>query len=94
MNMVKWTQDQAVAFECARECITDMMGICSAKISDEEGRAAPDSVRLALLEQELSELAQERAALTIHDDDRVAKIRSEYGSKIRQYRSQQHRQAA
>lgn len=94
MNMVKWTQEQAVAFECARECITDMMGICSGKIADEEGRAAPDSVRLASLERELSELARERASLTIHDDDKVAKIRSEYGSKIRQYRSQQHRQAA
>ena len=36
--MAKWTQEQAVAFECARECITDMMGICSAKIAEEEGK--------------------------------------------------------
>ena len=36
--MAKWTQEQAVAFECARECITDMMGICSTKIAEEEAR--------------------------------------------------------
>lgn len=92
--MAKWTQDQAVAFECARECITDMMGICTAKIDEEEGRASPDAARLAELEQELSGLAKERSSLTINDDDRVATIRTVYGSQIRAYRAQQDRQAA
>lgn len=46
MDKLKWTQDQAIAFECALECITDLMGICSTAIADEvsqpmPGRGAP-----------------------------------------------------
>ena len=46
--MAKWTQEQAVAFECARECITDMMGICSAKIAAEEGRNTRPNLKLGI----------------------------------------------
>lgn len=92
-DMAKWTQDQAVAFEAARECLTDMMSICSAAIEAEEAKASPDPVRLTQLEQDLADLARERAALTVHDEARIAVIRSEYGARIRAHR-QQHRHAA
>lgn len=94
MNEPKWTQDEAVAFECARECITDMMGICSTAIADEEGRPAPDATRLAGLEKDLAELARERAALTVADQDKIAMIRREYGARVRAHRSQHQKQAA
>ena len=67
MTNPKWTQDEAVAFECARECITDLMGICSTAIADEEAEAQPNVDRLDELENELVELARERAALTVLD---------------------------
>jgi hypothetical protein len=94
MNKPKWTQDEAVAFECARECITDMMGICSTAIADEEGQPAPDAVRLAGLEKNLAELARERAALTVADQDKIATIRREYGAQVRAHRAQHQKQAA
>jgi hypothetical protein len=94
MNEPKWTQDEAVAFECARECITDMMAICSTAIADEERRPAPDAVRLAGLEENLAELARERAALTVGDQDKIAAIRRDYGAQVRAHRAQQQRHAA
>jgi hypothetical protein len=92
-NKPKWTQEQAIAFESARECITDMMGICSAAIAEEEARPSPSGTRLAQLEADLASLARERATLTVSDGDRVAVIRSAYGARVREYR-QQHRQQA
>ncbi len=94
MNKPKWTQEEAVAFECARECITDMMGICSTAIADEEGQPTPDAVRLAGLEKNLVELARERAALTVADQDKIATIRREYGGRIRAYREHNKQRAA
>ncbi len=41
--MTEWTQQEAVAYECARECITDMMAICTDQIADESRKDAPDT---------------------------------------------------
>jgi hypothetical protein len=89
---MKWTQEEAIAFECAREVITDMMAICSADIDEEECKHSPDLERLALLETELARLADERAALTVSDQDEVARVRKEYGAKVRQRRQQRQTQ--
>ncbi|WP_339584685.1 hypothetical protein [Aquabacterium sp. G14] len=86
-KMAKWTQEQAVAFECARECITDMMGICSAKIAEEECKTDPDRAVLTELENELTRLARERSSLTITDDERIATVRRQYGEVIRCFRN-------
>lgn len=86
-KMAKWTQEQAVAFECARECITDMMGICSTKIAEEEGKTDPDRAVLTELENELTRLARERSSLTITDDERIATVRRQYGEVIRCFRN-------
>lgn len=94
MNKPKWTQDEAVAFECARECITDLMGICSTAIADEESKAAPNLPHLEGLEVQLADLARERAALTVADHEKIATIRSVYGAKVRAYREQRQQQAA
>ena len=86
-----WTQEQAVAFECAREAISDLMAICSAAIASEEA-SAPEGPRLAELEQELAGLARERADLRVADHDRIAAIRRTYGERVRVYRAQQQAQ--
>lgn len=92
--MTQWTQEQSVAFEAARECVTDMMGICSAAIAAEEAKPIPDAQRLAELEAELTRLTRERACLSIHDDVRIAGIRAAYGARIRAHRQRPQQQAA
>lgn len=88
MKKPKWTQDEAIAFECARECITHMIALCSEAIADEEAKGKPDNDRLSTLEARLSELAKERRELTITDQGRIAVIRTEYGAHIRAHISQ------
>lgn len=84
---LKWTQDEAIAFECARECITDMIGICSSTIAVQEEKAFPDQGQIEKLEARMFELARERRDLRLKDYDRISKIRAEYGAYIRAYRN-------
>lgn len=91
MTNPKWTQDEAIAFECARECVTDLMGICSTAIADEQAEMPPNAARLAELENELVELARERAAMTVSDRERIAVIRRVYGARVLAHRAE-HRQ--
>lgn len=83
---MEWTQDEAIAFECAREVITDMMAICTGQISDESSKATPDADRMAKLRAERSKLSQERAALHIADQLDIARIRTNYGAIVRAWR--------
>ena len=81
--MQQWTQDEAIAFECAREAITHMMAIQSTEIADESAKAQPDADRVASLFAERSRLASERAALHVTDTVDIARIRIEYGATVR-----------
>lgn len=82
-----WTQDQAIAFEAARECITEVIAICAAAAEAEASQIKPDAQRLAELGDELQQLARERAGLRIHDDDQVATVRAVYGARVRAHRA-------
>lgn len=84
---MKWTQDEAIAFECAREVITDMMAIQTSQIAEEASKAAPAADRLVSLRAERSKLAQERATLHVDDQAAVARVRTEYGAIVRAWRS-------
>ncbi|CAN5873762.1 hypothetical protein BH11PSE12_BH11PSE12_20590 [soil metagenome] len=83
---MEWTQDEAIAFECAREVITDMMAICTGQISDESSKATLDADRLSQLRVERTKLFQERAALHITDQLDIARIRTSYGAIVRAWR--------
>jgi hypothetical protein len=85
--MRHWSQEEAIAFECAREVITDMMAIQTGQIADENAKAQPDAARLALLRAERSRLSQERADLHVGDRSDVARIRAEYGAIVRAWRA-------
>jgi len=52
--MEQWTQDEAIAFECARECITDLMGIQSGLLCEEENKPSPDQASIDKYKAELS----------------------------------------
>lgn len=73
--MTRWTQEESVAFESARECITHLMAICSARIAS--GRLTAAQVEDA--RRRRSSLAAERASLRVTDHGEVRRIRNEYG---------------
>lgn len=91
---MEWTQDEAIAFECAREVITDMMAIFTSRISDEFSKTTLDADRLAQLRAERSKLFRERAALHVADQSDIARIRSDYGAIVRAWRKEQQAVAA
>lgn len=88
--MQQWTQDEAIAFECAREVITDLMAIQTGLIAREASKPTPDTHRLASLRAERSKLAQERATLHVQDLADIARIRTEYGAIVRAWREENH----
>lgn len=90
----RWTQEQAVAFEAARECLGDVIAICVASIAAEEAKASPDASRLAELETELAELTAKRRELRLTDSAGVASVRAFYGAQVRSYREQRQPAAA
>jgi hypothetical protein len=83
----EWTQEEAIAFECAREVITDMMAIHSGQIAEEQAKHRPDSDRLAQLRAERTRLARERTELNVHDHADIARIRAVYGAAVRASRT-------
>jgi hypothetical protein len=84
----KWSQDEAIAFECAREVITDLHGIFTGQIAEESGKSQPDAERLASLRAERSRLFQERAGLRVKDHAEIARVRTEYGERVRAWRAE------
>lgn len=80
--MQKWTQAEAVAFECAREVITDLRAI----LTGERYHDNPTPERLAEIEAEFSRLGTERCALRVKDHAEIARIRRDYGRRIRYHR--------
>lgn len=91
--MKHWTQDEAIAFECAREAITEMMAIQTGQLAKEAAKATPDANRLASIRAERSRLARQRTALHVNDLQDIARIRAEYGAFIRAWR-EEHRAIA
>ena len=86
--MQQWTQDQAVAFECARECIVELMVICSAELGDLDGQVDVCADRVNRQERRLADLAAELRQLHLADTDNIERIRRDYGRQVREYRSE------
>lgn len=86
-TVAKWTQNEAVAFECAREVMTDMHAILTEQIFEESGKNSPNAERLASLRAERSRLLQERAALRVKDHAEIARVRAQYGAMVRSWRA-------
>lgn len=81
-------QEAAVAFECARECISDLMGIYTGQIAAAEAEPEPDLARIEAMCAERSRLARERSALRLADRAGVARILTEYGAAVRRWRAE------
>lgn len=88
---LKWTQSEAIAFECAREVIGDLMAIQTGQIAEEAEQESLDAERIDSLRAERSRLFKERAGLHVHDHAEIARIRSEYGEKVHSWRADKAR---
>jgi len=86
--MEKWTQTEAIDYECAREVITHLRAILTGQIAEEASKECPDAERLAALHAESSRLFRERAGLHVEDHATVARVRAEYGARVRSLRSE------
>lgn len=83
MSNPDWTQEEAVAFEAARECITHLSAIVNAEIHAEASKPVPDLQRMTLLEEESLKLFREGRALSLKGHAEIARVRREYGARIR-----------
>lgn len=91
---MNWTQNEAIAFECAREAITDLMAVRFAELRAEEDAASPRRERISELDADLARLGRERQALTVDQKDWIEQIRTTYGEQVRAARAQHTPDAA
>lgn len=85
----KWTQEEAIAYESALECITHLRAILTAELHHDN----PTPARRAEIKAESARLFAERRALSVHDHAEVARIRRDYGQRIRERMAQAKRSA-
>jgi hypothetical protein len=93
--MAQWTQEEAIDYECAREVITDLIAIHSRQIAEESRKEYPDAERLESLRAERSRLFREQTGLRVKDHAGIARVRAEYGARVRAWRAEcaEHRAA-
>ena len=83
---VRWTQDEAIAFEAARDCITHLLAIRLAQHRELESLGGPVTRERASLDAEIQRLLDERRGLRLKDHAEIARVRKEYGAMVRQSR--------
>lgn len=78
-----WTQDQAIAFEAAREAVVDVIAGYSAEIDAEQAKGRGDGERLAFLEMQTRHCFDVLKSLRVTDDATVAQVLREYSAIVR-----------
>ena len=87
--MQKWTEEQDIAFECARECILHLKAIWLADIAAMESSAEPNDKAIHAAKTQVSMLSGELRSLHFDDFERVSWVRREYGRQVRERLGQQ-----
>jgi hypothetical protein len=82
-SVEQWTQKQAIDYECARECITALIGVYTSDLYAEKARQAPDQAVIDRLNAEITRLFRERQDLRLTDAAEVARVTAEYGPMVR-----------
>ncbi|HBT97750.1 MAG TPA: hypothetical protein DEB25_09045 [Desulfobulbaceae bacterium] len=82
----EWTQEEAIAYECACEVIGDMIGIYTGRIYAEKRKISPDWEKIERFDDERARLFREREQLNGLDHETIARIRKEYGAKVQAHR--------
>ena len=76
-----WTQDESINYESACDCIVHLMAICSGEMHDEATTVARHDALLV----ERSRLYGEMHVLGLHDHADIARIRRDYGQRVRSH---------
>lgn len=85
-ELVRWMQDEAIAFEAARNCITHLLAIRLAEHRELERLGGPVTPEQASLDAEIQRLLEERRVLRLKDHAEIARVRKEYGALVRHSR--------
>jgi hypothetical protein len=85
IEKLKWTQEEAISFEAAKDCIGHWIAIHSEQIFDEKNKDFPDLFILKKLTDERSRLCDERREMPFDDPEKIAFIRHYYGALIRDF---------
>jgi len=78
-----WTQDQAIAFEAAREAINDVIAGYSEEIEAARNATPPLKDRVAWLKMRIVHASDVADALDPSDDASVAEVLREYSAIVR-----------
>lgn len=79
----KWTQDEAIAFACARDYIGDLMVLYMTLLDDMQSKPDAPAERVAWLQAEIRRLKAQRRSLKVSDHDEIAEIRRVYGALLK-----------
>lgn len=78
------TNEEAIAYESARECITHVIAIVSSELFGPEMNALSPG-RVDALKAKIADLADERQRLRLSDTEGVARVREQYGRFAKQF---------
>lgn len=79
----KWTQDEAIAFGCARDYIGDLMVLYMTLLDDMQSKPDAPAERVAWLQAEIKRLKAQRRSLKVSDHEEIAEIRRVYGALLK-----------
>ena len=82
-----WTQDEAIAYECAKETLGYMRSICTTLMDEEKKRTKPNDQYIKELKKKYDDLWGEQERLRLKDSEHIKKINVEYGKAIKIYTS-------
>lgn len=78
----KWTQDEAIAFACARDYLAELQAVYATALDELASQPVADVDRAGWLRSELALLRRQRRDLTVRDQAAVAEIRAAYKARL------------
>lgn len=83
-----WTQDQAIAYEAARDAINDVLAGYSAQIGEASRSGTPaDLARIAWLEMRTDQAIEIMRSLSVTDTRNVNQVRQEFSAIFRAHKA-------
>lgn len=78
----RWTQDDVIAFACARDYLAELQAVYATALDELMSQPALDAIHEAWLRSELALLSQQRRNLTVRDQAEVAEIRAAFKVRL------------
>lgn len=85
INTAVSRKQEEINYDCAVDCINDLMRACANEIEKEEELALPSLPKIAALLSTTTALARESKGLRVTDYARVAFIRQTFETRLRAY---------